>query len=107
MMWVVTGATYMYECETSWRTVKESGLFQVGTCANSYIVFVSLLMCPQPATLDHKNIKHIWGPHGKPYGDPMLITYRDLLKVYTLNKYYFLIFIYYRQTMKKLVTHIN
>ena len=32
-------------------------------------------------------MKYVWGPHGKPYGDPTLITYRDLQKVYTLNKY--------------------
>ena len=34
----------------------------------------------QPTTFDHINIKYIWGPHGKPYGDPILITYIDLQK---------------------------
>ena len=43
----------------------------------------------------------------KPYGDPTLITHRDLQKLYTLNKYHFSIFIYYKETMKILVTHIN
>ena len=43
----------------------------------------------------------------KPYGDPTLITHRDLEKVYTLNKYYFSLCIYYKETMKILVTHIN
>ena len=43
----------------------------------------------------------------KPHGDTTLITHRDLQKVYTSNKYYFSIFIYYKETIKKLVTHIN
>ena len=43
----------------------------------------------------------------KPYGDPTLITHRDLQKVYTLNKYHFPIFINYNETIKKLVTYIN
>ena len=43
----------------------------------------------------------------KPYGDPTLITHRDLQKVNTLNKYHFPIFIYYKETVKKNVTHIN
>ena len=47
------------------------------------------------------------GSPGKPYGDPMLITYRDLKKVYTLNKYNFSIFIYYEETNKILETNIN
>ena len=34
-------------------------------------------------------------------------TYRDLQKVNTLNKYHFFIFIYYKETMKILVNHIN
>ena len=34
----------------------------------------------------------------KPYGDPTLITHRDLQKVYILNKYHFPIFIYYKET---------
>ena len=58
---------------------------------------------------------HIWsykykiymGIPCKPYGDTTLITHRDLQKVYTLNKYCFPIFIYYKETLKKLVTHIN
>ena len=61
----------------------------------------------QPTRFVHINIKYIWGPHGKPYGDPTLITYRDLQKVNTLNKYHFSIFFYYKETMKKLVSHIN
>ena len=61
----------------------------------------------QPTTYNHINIEYINDPHGKPYGDPTLITYGDLQKVDTLNKYNFLIFIYYKETMKKLVTHIN
>ena len=40
-------------------------------------------------------------------GDPSLITHRDLQKVYTLNKYHFSICIYYKETMKILVTHVN
>ena len=36
-----------------------------------------------------------------------LIIYKDLQKVYTLNKYNFLIFIYNKETMKILVIHIN
>ena len=64
-------------------------------------------MTTQPTTFDHINIKYIWGPHGKPFGDPTLIIYRDLQKVYTLNKYNFPILIYFKETMKKLVTHIN
>ena len=44
------------------------------------------------------------GPHGKPNGDPSAITYKDLQKVYTLNKYNFPILIYCKETMKKLVT---
>ena len=43
----------------------------------------------------------------KPYGDPTLITHRDLQKVYTPNKYNFPVFIYYEETIQKLVTHIN
>ena len=39
----------------------------------------------QPTTSDHINMKYIRGPHGKPYGDPTLVTHRDLQKVYTLN----------------------
>ena len=38
-------------------------------------------------------------PYGDPmvpYEDPTLITYKDLQKVNTLNKYHFLIFIYYK-----------
>ena len=67
----------------------------------------------QPTTSDHMNIKYIWGPHvnhmgtGKPYEDPTLIIHRDLQKVNTLNKYHFPIFIYYEETIKKLVTHLN
>ena len=34
----------------------------------------------QPTTSDHINMKYIWGPHGKPYWDPTLITHRDLQK---------------------------
>ena len=26
-------------------------------------------MVPQPTTCDHINIKYVWGPHCKPYGD--------------------------------------
>ena len=47
------------------------------------------------------------GTPGKPYGDPTLITHRDLQKVNTLNKHHFPIFIYYKETINKLVTHIN
>ena len=61
----------------------------------------------KPTTSDHINMKYMWGPHGKQYWDPTLITYRDLQKVYTLNKYNFSIFICYKETMKILVTHIN
>ena len=43
----------------------------------------------------------------KPYGDSTLIAHRDLQKVYTLNKYNFPIFIYYKGTIRKVVTHIN
>ena len=32
---------------------------------------------------------------------------RDLQQVYTLNKYNFSIFIYYKEAMKMLVTHID
>ena len=53
------------------------------------------------------NTKYIWGPHGKPYGDRTLITYIELQKVYTLNKYNFPIFIYYKETIKKIVKYIN
>ena len=52
-------------------------------------------------------MKYIWGPHGKPDGDHTLITHRDLQKVYSLNKYNFSLFIYYKETMKILVTHDN
>ena len=31
----------------------------------------------QPTIFDHININYIWDPHGKPYIDSMLITYRD------------------------------
>ena len=61
----------------------------------------------QPTTFEHINLKYIWSPHGKPYGNPALITYTDLQKVNTLNKYHFPIFIYYKETMKNFVTHIN
>ena len=37
----------------------------------------------------------------------MLITHRDLQKVYTLNQYNFTIFIYYKEIIKKLLTNIN
>ena len=47
------------------------------------------------------------GTKCKQYGDPTLITHRDLQKVHTLNKYHFPIFIYYKETIKKFVTHIN
>ena len=43
----------------------------------------------------------------EPYGEPTLITHTDLQKLYTLNKYHFPIFIYYKETGKKLLTHIN
>ena len=39
--------------------------------------------------------------------NPTLITHRDLQKVYTLNKYDFSMFIYYKEIVKILVTHIN
>ena len=52
-------------------------------------------------------MKYIWGPECKPYGEPTLITHRELQNVYKLNKYNFPIFIYYIETIKKLVTHIN
>ena len=52
-------------------------------------------------------MKYKWGPYDKPYGDPTLKTHRDLKKVYTLNENNFSIFIYYNETMKMLVTHIN
>ena len=62
----------------------------------------------QQNTFDHININiYLHGPCGKPYEDPTLITYRDLQKVYTLNQYYFPIFIYYKETVNKLVTPIN
>ena len=61
----------------------------------------------QPTTSDNINIKYIWDPHGKPYGDPTLITYGNLQTVCTLNEYNFPIFIYYKETIKKLVTYIN
>ena len=61
----------------------------------------------QPTTSDHINMKYMWGAHGKPHGNPMLITHRDLQKVYALNKYHFSIFIYFKETLKILVTHIN
>ena len=32
----------------------------------------------QPTTCYRINIKYVWGPHGKPYGDPTLITYGDM-----------------------------
>ena len=51
-------------------------------------------------------MKYIWGPYGTPYGLPTLIT-RDLQKVYTLNQDHFSLFIYYKETMKILVTHFN
>ena len=43
----------------------------------------------QPTTSDHINMKYIWSHHGKPYGGDTLITYGDMQKVYTLNKYNF------------------
>ena len=55
-------------------------------------LYRSVYVYTQPTTSDHINMKHIWGPHGKPYGDPTLITHRELKKVYTLNKYNFRIF---------------
>ena len=60
----------------------------------------------QPTTFHHTNIKHIWGPHGKPYMDPTLITYWDLQKLNTLNKYNFPMFIYYKETVKKLLNRL-
>ena len=62
----------------------------------------------QPTTFDHINIKYIWGPHVHCtlYGEPTLMTYRDLQKVYTSNKYHFPIFIYYKETIKKFVNYI-
>ena len=50
---------------------------------------------------------NIMGTSCKPYGDPTLIAHIDLQKVYTLNKYHFFIFIYHKETIKILVTHIN
>ena len=58
---------------------------------------------------------HIWlytykiymGTPCKLYGDLTFITQRHLQKVDTLNKYHFPIFIYYKETIKKLATHIN
>ena len=70
-------------------------------------IYIFHLTCTQPTTSDHINMKYIWGPRGKPYGDHTLITHRDLQKVYTLNKYNFFIFIYYKKTTKILNTHIN
>ena len=52
-------------------------------------------------------MKYLGGPHGTPYGDPTLITHRDLQKVYTLNKYNFFIFFCYKESMKILVTRSN
>ena len=60
---------------------------------------------------------HMWsykykiymGSPCKPYGDPSLRTHIDLQTVYTLNRYNFPIFIYYKETMKTLVyiAHTN
>ena len=61
----------------------------------------------QPTTFDHINIKYIWGPHGTRYGDPTSIMYNDLQEVYSLNIYNFSILIYYKETIKILVTHAN
>ena len=66
-------------------------------------------------TMDYIPTNHIWsykyqiymGSPCKPYGDPTLITHRDLQNVYTLNKYHFSLCIYYKETIKILVTHIN
>ena len=38
----------------------------------------------QPTIFDHINIKHKFASHGKPYGNPMLLTDKDLQKVYTV-----------------------
>ena len=54
----------------------------------------------QPTTFDHINIKYIWGPIVNHMGT-------TCKQVYTLNKYHFLIFIYYKETIRKVVTHIN
>ena len=85
--------------------------YWVSMCFGPVIVFIEQILenrlITQPTTSDHINIKYIRGPHGKPYGDPTLITHKYLPKVYTLNKYRFPIFIYYKETMKILVIHIN
>ena len=77
----------------------------------TYIIhfsYSSLFITSQPTIYsDHIKMKYIWGPHGKPCGDPTLKTHRDLQKVYILNKYNFSIFIYDKETMKILVIHIN
>ena len=62
---------------------------------------------PQQTTIYHINIKQISGTNGKPYGDSMLITQKDLQKVYTLNNCHFPILIHYKETIKILVNHIN
>ena len=73
-----------------------------------YSILNSILYAyTKPTTFDHINIKCIWGPHGKPFKDPTLMTYRDLQKVYILNKYNFFSFIYYKETMKIFIIHIN
>ena len=61
-----------------------------------FLIIPIYYITTQPTTSDHINIKYILGPNAKPYGDPTLITYRDLQKVYTVNKYNFPIFICYK-----------
>ena len=76
------------------------------TTANTYMKCITWVKA-QPTTCDHMNIKYRCRSPCKPYGDPSLITHRDLQKVYTLNRYDFPIFIYYKETMKILVAHID
>ena len=69
--------------------------------------FQNTCIITDPTTSDHINIKYIWGPHGKPYGDPTLITHRDLKRVYTLNKFN-IIFRYLLLRNHDIIgTHIN
>ena len=104
-----------------WSTITPRNLALFTRCTTSFRKITSfwgirifLRITSQPTTCDHINIKYIWGPHVnhmgspcKPYGDPSLITHRDLQKVYTLNRYHFPIFNYYKETMKILVAHID
>ena len=70
-------------------------------CSN--VLMHECIYVSQLTTCDQINIKYIWGPRVNHMGPLVNNTLRFAKKVYSLNRYHFPIFIYYKETMKILV----